>query len=69
MKLFGVFEVSIHIKVNLVFWKILTSGILIQNQMENQRINEMGDFWLIQYQKLLDKKPKSIIEAVSIQCI
>lgn len=37
--------------------------------MENQRINEMEDFWLIQYQKLLDKKPKSILEAVCIQCI
>lgn len=33
------------------------------NQMESQRLNEMEDFWLIQYQKLMDRKPKSIAAA------
>lgn len=37
--------------------------------MEKQRIDEMEDFWLIQFQKLLDRKPKTIIEAVSIHRI
>lgn len=31
------------------------------NQMEQQRVNEMEDFWLIQYQKLMDRKPMSVM--------
>ncbi|CAL1262932.1 unnamed protein product [Larinioides sclopetarius] len=32
-------------------------------QMELKRAQEMEDFWLIQYQKLLDRKPKGVIAA------
>ncbi|GIY68414.1 e3 ubiquitin-protein ligase LRSAM1 [Caerostris extrusa] len=32
-------------------------------QMELKREHEMEDFWLIQYQKLLDRKPKGVVAA------
>ncbi|XP_054716280.1 E3 ubiquitin-protein ligase LRSAM1-like [Uloborus diversus] len=32
-------------------------------QMELKRADEMKDFWLIQYQKLLDSKPKGVVDA------
>lgn len=33
-------------------------------EMEQRRDNEIKDYWLIQYQRLLDAKPQILIEMV-----
>ena len=35
----------------------------MMGEMETQRVEEQENYWLIQYQKLLDSKPKGLEEA------
>ena len=33
--------------------------------MEQQKMDDQIDYWLIQYQRLMDRKPQSLIDQVS----
>lgn len=37
--------------------------------MEHKREADVEDYWLIQYQRLLEKKPNSLLEKVRISSV
>ena len=37
--------------------------------MEQQREDGQTDYWLVQYQRLLDKKPQALIDKVGCVCV
>ena len=42
-------------------------ALSLQEEMETKRVEDEQDYWLIQYQRLLDKKPESLINQVSLK--
>ena len=32
--------------------------------MEEQKENEQSDYWLVQYQRLMDRKPQAMVDLV-----
>ena len=34
--------------------------------MEEQRLQDQTDYWLVQYQRLMDKKPQALVDQVCI---
>ena len=36
-------------------------------EMEDQRLNTQTDYWLVQYQRLMDRKPEGLINRVNTQ--
>ena len=34
--------------------------------MEEQRLDGQADYWLVQYQRLMDQKPQRLIDQVSL---
>ena len=52
--------------MNSPFWYELYMWLLcLQAEMEAQRMADQEDYWLIQYQRLMDRKPQSLIDQVS----
>ena len=39
--------------------------IEFQCEMEQQKENTQSDYWLVQYQRLMDRKPQAMIDLVS----
>lgn len=35
-------------------------------EMEEQRLQDQTDYWLVQYQRLMDRKPQALIDQVSV---
>ena len=48
---------------------MLIAPIITQGEMEAQRQEDQDDYWLIQYQRLMDRKPQSLIDQVSLNFI
>lgn len=41
---------------------------LYQVEMEHKRETDIEDYWLIQYQRLLESKPRTLLEKVDFVC-
>ena len=39
-------------------------GVGLQVEMEEQKLATQTDYWLVQYQRLLDSKPEALIDQV-----
>lgn len=58
LELYQPFEKSSN---NFLLWIPL---VILQVEMEEQRDEAQTDYWLVQYQRLLDSKPQAVIDRV-----
>ena len=50
--------------MNVLAVKLIYIFSILQKEMENYKEDEAKDYWLIQFQRLLDSKPSVLVDEV-----